>query len=169
MIIGNAIPKVSGGFYTTLATHGVDLSLNFIYKIGGNIYDGAEKDVADDGYYWNRIRSKYYYDNRWTEENTSGTQPALSGFDLEDAMQKSSRHLYSATFLRLKNITLGYSLPKSLIKKVNMSNLRIYFTGTNLLTFKAYPIADPEVGNYGTRGWETPLGKTYTFGIDIKF
>ena len=168
-IIGNAIPKVSGGFFANLGSHGFDLSLNFIYKIGGNIYDGAEKDVADDGYYWNRIRSAYYYENRWTESNPNGTQPALSGSDLEDAMQASSRHLYDASFLRLKTVTLGYSIPKSLLKKVNISNLRIYFTGGNLLTFKAYPIADPEVGDYGTRGWETPLGKSYTFGLDFRF
>ena len=84
-------------------------------------------------------------------------------------MQASSRHLYDASFLRLKTVTLGYSIPKSLLKKVNISNLRIYFTGGNLLTFKAYPIADPEVGDYGTRGWETPLGKSYTFGLDFRF
>ena len=110
-----------------------------------------------------------YYENRWTESNPNGTQPALSGSDLEDAMQASSRHLYDASFLRLKTVTLGYSIPKSLLKKVNISNLRIYFTGGNLLTFKAYPIADPEVGDYGTRGWETPLGKSYTFGLDFRF
>ncbi|MGN0202731.1 MAG: SusC/RagA family TonB-linked outer membrane protein [Candidatus Cryptobacteroides sp.] len=169
VVIGNAIPKVSGGFFANLASHGFDLALNFIYKIGGDIYDGAEKDVADDGYYWNRIRSAYYYNNRWTESNPNGTQPALSGSDLEDAMQASSRHLYDASFLRLKSATLGYSIPKSLLKKVNISSLRLYFTGGNLLTFKAYPIADPEVGDYGTRGWETPLGKSYTFGLDIRF
>lgn len=169
VILGNAIPKVSGGFYTNLSTYGFDVNLNFIYKIGGDLYDGAEKDVADDGYYWNRIRSQYYYENRWTENNIAGTQQALSGFDPEDAMAKSSRHIYDASFLRLKSATIGYTLPSSLVKKVNMSGLRVYFTGTNLLTLKAYPIADPEVGDYGTRGWETPIGKTYTFGIDVKF
>lgn len=169
VVIGDAIPKVSGGFFTNLASHGFDLSLNFIYKIGGNIFDGAEKDVADDGYYWNRIRSTYYYENRWTADHTSGTQPGLEGSDLEDAMQKSSRHLYDASFLRLKTATIGYTIPKPLLQKVGISNLRVYFTGGNLLTFKAYPIADPEVGDYGTRGWETPLGKSYTFGLDIRF
>lgn len=169
VIIGDAMPKLAGGFYGDLKSHGFDLNLNFIYKIGGDIYDGAEKDVADDGYYWNRIRSQYYYENRWTEMNTSGIQQRLSGDDPEDAMVKSSRHIYDASFLRLKSATIGYTLPSSLLKAVNISALRVYFTGTNLLTLKAYPIADPEVGDYGTRGWETPLGRTYTFGIDIKF
>lgn len=169
VIIGNAMPKLAGGFSTTLASHGVDLSLNFLYKIGGDLFDAAEKDVADDGYYWNRIRSQYFYENRWTENNTNGTIQKLTGDDREDAMQKSSRHLYNASFLRLKNMTVGYTLPSSVVSKVKMSNVRLYFTGTNLLTLAAYKIADPEVNDYGTRGWETPYGKTFTFGIDVKF
>ncbi len=168
-IIGNAIPTVSGGIGTDLRWRNFDLGLNFAYKIGGSIYDGAEKDVADDGYYWERIRSKNYYENMWTPEHTSGTQPGLSGLDLEDAMQYSSRHIYDASFLRLKSISLGYTLPKTLTRSVNISSARVYFTGTNLLTFSSYKMADPEVNSYGTRGWETPIGKTYTFGIDINF
>lgn len=168
-IIGNAIPIVSGGIGTDLRWKDFDLSLNFAYKIGGNIYDGAEKDVADDGYYWERIRSKNYYKNMWTPEHTSGTQPAISGLDLEDAMQYSSRHIYNASYLRLKSLSLGYSIPKPVLKKVRMSSARVFFTGTNLLTFSAYKNADPEVNSYGTRGWETPFGRTYTMGIDINF
>ncbi|MGM9811512.1 MAG: SusC/RagA family TonB-linked outer membrane protein [Muribaculaceae bacterium] len=168
-IIGNAVPKISGGFNTSVNYRGIDLGLNFIYKLGGKIYDGAYKDVADDGYYWERIRAKSYYDNMWTPTNTSGTQPALSGNDLTDAMQYSSRHIHSANFLRLKNLSIGYHLPKSIISKAMLSSAHIFFNATNLLTFAAYKEADPEVNSYGTRGWETPIGKTFTFGIDLKF
>ena len=105
----------------------------------------------------------------WTPEHTSGTQPAISGLDLEDAMQYSSRHIYNASYLRLKSLSLGYSIPKPVLKKVRMSSARVFFTGTNLLTFSAYKNADPEVNSYGTRGWETPFGRTYTMGIDINF
>lgn len=168
-IIGNAVPKISGGFNTSVNYRGIDLGLNFIYKLGGKIYDGAYKDVADDGYYWERIRAKSYYDNMWTPTNTSGTQPALSGNDLTDAMQYSSRHIHSANFLRLKNLSIGYHLPKSIISKAMLSSAHVFFNATNLLTFAAYKEADPEVNSYGTRGWETPIGKTFTFGIDLKF
>lgn len=168
-VIGSAIPKVSGGFSTNVAYKGIDLGLNFVYKIGGKLYDGAYKDVADDGYYWERIRSKSYFENMWTPTNTDGTQPALSGLDLTDAMQYSSRQMHDASFLRLKTFSLGYNLPKTWTTKVMISNARVFFNASNLLTFSKYKEADPEVNQYGTRGWETPVGKTFVFGIDLKF
>lgn len=168
-ILGSAMPDVYGGFNTSVEYSGFSLALNFNYKIGGKLYDGAFKDVADDGYYWERIRAQYYYDNMWTAENPSGSLPKLEGTDLTDAIQYSSRQMHDASFLRLKNVTLGYTLPKKLITKIRASNARVYFNGTNLLTFSKYKIADPEVNAYGTRGWETPFGKTYTLGIEFGF
>ena len=168
-IIGNGIPKVYGGFNTDVEYKKITLGFNFIYKIGGNIYDGAFKDVADDGYYWERTRSKIQYDDMWTKENPKGSLPKVSGNDLEDAIQFSSRHIYDASFLRLKSVTLAYSLPKSIINKVGITNTRVYFNGMNMFTFSKYKNADPEVNQYGTRGWETPFGKTYTFGIELSF
>ncbi|MCD8081811.1 MAG: SusC/RagA family TonB-linked outer membrane protein [Bacteroides sp.] len=91
VIIGNGIPRLYGGFNTQLSYKGIDLGINFIYKIGGKLYDGAYKDVADDGYYWERIRAKSYYKNMWSEQNPNGSLPKLSGNDPEDAMQYSSR------------------------------------------------------------------------------
>lgn len=168
-ILGDVIPKVTGGINTNISWKGIDLGLNFIYKIGGKLYDGAYKDVADDGYYWERIRAKSYYDNMWNPTRTNGSQPAIRGIDLTDSMQYSSRHMHNASFLRLKTLSLGYSLPKALISKVMLSNARIFFNASNLLTLAKYKEADPEVNSYGTRGWETPIGKTFVFGIDLKF
>lgn len=169
VVIGDATPWASGGFGTTLNFKGFDLSANFIYKLGGRLYDGAYKDVADDGYYWERIRAESYYKNMWTPAHTNGTEPALSGLDLEDAMQYSTRHLKNATFLRMKSIVFGYALPAALTQEISVSRARLWFSGSNLLTFSKYKEADPEVSQYGTRGWETPIGKTYVFGIDINF
>lgn len=168
-IIGNAMPDVYGGFNTDVTYKGITLGLNFIYKIGGNLYDGAFKDVSDDGYYWERIRSETVYPNMWTPENKSGTVPLLRGTDLTDPMQYSTRQMSSASFLRLKNINLSYDLPKSLIGKIGLTSARVFFNGSNLLTFSKYKNADPEVNQYGTRGWETPIGKIYTFGFDLNF
>ena len=168
-ILGDVMPKLNGGINTNLSWKGIDLGLNFIYKIGGKLYDGAYKDVADDGYYWERIRAKSYYDNMWTPTRTDGSQPAIRGIDLTDSMQYSSRHMHNASFLRLKTLSLGYSLPKTLISKVMLSSARLFFNASNLLTFSSYKEADPEVNSYGTRGWETPVGKTFVFGIDLKF
>jgi TonB-linked SusC/RagA family outer membrane protein len=168
-IIGDATPKLFGGFQTDVEYKGLSLDLNFIYKLGGNLYDGAFKDVADDGYYWERIRSEYYYDNMWTPANTSGSLPKLDGNDLTDAMQHSTRQMHSASFVRLKNLTLAYRIPQHLLQNLKIANARIYFNGTNLWTASKFKIADPEVNQYGTRGWETPFGKTYTFGLELGF
>jgi len=168
-VLGSAIPTVYGGLNSTVSYKGFTLGLNFIYKLGGQLYDGAYKDVADDGYYWERIRSQYYLDNMWTPSNTSGTLPRLQGVDLTDAMQPSSRQMHSASFLRLKNVNLAYQLPNQLTNKVGISRASVYFNGSNLLTFSKYKIADPEVNQYGTRGWETPIGKIYTFGVELSF
>ena len=168
-IIGNGIPDVTGGINTTATWKGIELGFNFTYKLGGSLYDGAYKDVADDGYYWERIRAESYYENMWTPTHTDGTQPALAGTDLTDAIQYSSRHISSATYLRLKTLTLAYTLPRDVVNKVWMSNVRVYFNAENLLTFSKYKEADPEVNSYSTRGWETPIGKSFIFGINITF
>ncbi len=168
-IIGNAIPDAYGGFNTNVSYKGVDFGLNFTYKIGGDLYDGAYKDMDSDGYYWERLYSKSYFKHMWTEENPNGDQPKIRGIDLKDAMQYSSRHICNASYLRLKSMSLGYTVPRTLTSKAFIQNLRIFFNATNLLTFSKYKEADPEVNDYGTRGWETPIGKTFVFGLNLKF
>ena len=168
-ILGDAHPKLFGGFNTDLEWKGVSLSLNFIYKLGGYTYDAAGRDINDDGYYWERIMSLDAYENRWTPENKDAKYPQRVAVDFEDVNQKSSRHMHPADFTRLKSITLGYNLPASVVSKVKMSGARIYFNGANLLTLAAYKVYDPEVNEYGSRGWEMPIGKTYTFGIEASF
>ena len=105
----------------------------------------------------------------WTPENPNGSEPQISGLDLTDAMEYSTRHIFNASYLRLKALTFGYTIPQNVTKKALIQNARLFFSGTNLLTFANYKDADPEVNEYGTRGWETPLGKTFVFGIELKF
>lgn len=169
IIMGNAHPKFYGGLNSDIDYKNFSLGLNFIYKVGGQLYDAVSRDVADDGYYWERTHSKYFVDNTWTDLDPSGSLPKVSGQDLEDVNQISSRHLYDATFLRLKNVTLSYRLPTPVLNKIGFTSTRLYFNGSNLLTFSKYKQADPEVNHYGTRGWEMPFGKTYTFGLEFMF
>lgn len=169
VIMGDAHPDFYGGINSDLEYKGLSLGLNFIYKVGGDLYDAASRDVADDGYYWERIHSRTFVENTWTDLNPNGTLPKVSGQDLEDVNQVSSRHIYDGTFLRLKNLTLAYRIPTPALARVGFSNARVYFNGTNLLTFAKYKEADPEVNHYGTRGWETPYGKIYTFGLEFTF
>jgi TonB-linked SusC/RagA family outer membrane protein len=169
VILGDVHPKLFGGFNTSLNWKGLDVVVNFAYKIGGYTYDAAGKDVADDGYYWERIMSKDQYENRWTPENKDSKYPQRVAIDMEDVNQKSSRHMHKADYLRLKSLNIGYNLPKDIVSKIKISNARIYFNGLNLWTLAAYDVYDPEVNEYGSRGWETPIGKTYTFGIELSF
>ena len=169
VILGDVNPKLFGGINTDVKWKNFSAGLNFTYKIGGYTYDGAGKDVTDDGYYWERIVSKDQYENRWTPDHKDAKLPMRAAIDMEDVNQKSSRHMHKADYLRLKNITIGYSLPKNLISKVNISDVRIYFNGSNLWTLSAYDVYDPEVNEYGSRGWETPISKTYTFGVEFTF
>ena len=103
----------------------------------------------------------------WTPTHTNASEPALSGSDLTDAIQYSSRHLHNASFLRLKTMTLAYTLPKAWTSYAMMTRARVFFNAENLLTFSCYKDADPEVNSYSTRGWETPIGKTFVFGIEL--
>ena len=169
VILGDITPKVYGGINTSLTWKGISLGLNFIYKIGGKLYDGAQKDINDDGYYWERIRSQYAIENRWKQAGDHTLVAQVRGTDLTDAMENTSRMMYDASFLRLKTVSLGYNFPKPLVKKAGLTNARVFFSGTNLWTWANYTIADPEVNAYGTRGWETPYGKTYTFGLELTF
>ncbi len=168
-ILGDVHPDLFGGFYSDLSWKGFSLGMNFTYKVGGWIYDAFGRDNADDGYYWERIMSKYQYENRWTPENKDAKLPQRVAIDMLDVIQKSSRHMFKADYLRLKNTTLSYNLPGELLSRYNIGSARIYFSGLNLWTWSANKVFDPEVNEYGSRGWETPQGKTFTFGIEASF
>jgi TonB-linked SusC/RagA family outer membrane protein len=169
VIIGDVHPWLFGGFNTDLGWQGLTMSLNFAYKLGGQTYDAVSKDLNEDGYYWERMMSQDCYDNRWTPENKDALYPMRIAIDLEDALQKSSRHMHPADYLRLKSITLAYNLPENIISKLQISGARVFFNGANLLTLAAWKVYDPEVNEFGTRGYELPLSKTYTFGIEASF
>lgn len=168
-IIGDLVPLVYGGITTDFSWKGLSLGLNFNYKIG-KMYDGAEQNTTDDGYFWGRIRSKNMWENRWTDATKeTATLPRIIGNDSEDFEAYSTRHIHNGNFLRLKTITLGYSLPKNLVSKINVQNIRVYFSGQNLFTWSAWKYCDPEVNSYGTQGWGIPQSKTYTFGLEFSF
>jgi TonB-linked SusC/RagA family outer membrane protein len=169
IILADMNPKVFGSINTNVTWKNITLGLNFTYKLGGYTYDAMSRDVNDDGYYWERFMCADTYTGRWTYFNESGKYPMRVYDDLTDAMEFSSRHKNPGSYLRLKNITIAYSFPQDLVKKIGLGSARVYFSGTNLLTFSAYKLYDPEVGVYASRGWELPIGKTYTFGIELSF
>ena len=169
-ILGDANPAVYGGINTNLNWKGINLGLNFTYRLGSTIYDALSQHLDDDGWAYERVRSKYTYENRWKEEGQMTIQPKLLGTDPTlGRNETSTRRMHNGDYIRLKNITLAYNFPKALVSKAGLGSARIYFNGQNLLTFQSYKLLEPEVNAYGTRGWETPIAKTYTFGLEISF
>ena len=169
-ILGDANPAVFGGINTNLTWKGINLGLNFTYRLGSTIYDALSQHLDDDGWAYERVRSKHTYENRWKEEGQITHQPKLLGSDPTlGRNETSTRRMHNGDYLRLKTITLAYNFPKALVSKIGLGSARVYFNGQNLLTFQSYKLLEPEVTAYGTRGWETPLAKTYTFGLEISF
>ncbi len=111
--------------------------------------------------------SKYL--NAWTPENTNTDVPALFTQDYAPMTGlRSTFNLKDASYLRLKNVQLGYNLPKVLLNKVGIDFLRVYFSGENLLTFTKYPDFDPERSGDGCHA-QYPHAKTYSLGLNLKF
>ena len=169
VILHDMMPKVFGGINTDVSWKGLSVGLNFTYRFGSKTYDAADRDCNDDGYYFERTMSKTAYKDSWTPTNKNAKYPQRRAIDMEDVNQKSSRHLHNGDYIRLKTLSIGYNLPKNFVSKVGLSNARVYFNGSNLLTWAAHKEYDPEVNEYYTRGWETPIGKTYTFGVELSF
>lgn len=108
--------------------------------------------------------------NRWTEDNPSTTMPRIYwGFDAPAKIRRSSSYyLQDASYLRLKNITLGYTIPEPVLNRIGLHKVRIFFSGDNLFTKTDYPGLDPERTGSGTfLGY--PQNKVYAFGLNVQF
>ena len=165
-ITGCADPDIYGGVSTNVSWKGISLDMSFVYSIGGDAYNAFERYVNDDGYFTSRTRSQKALDF-WKKPGDVTQAPRLGLAESETMKAHQDRWLYKNNYLRMKNITVSYNLPKSLVEKAKLTNCRIYFTGMNLLTFASQDEFDPEVSVYGVRSFEMPIGKTFMFGIDI--
>jgi TonB-linked SusC/RagA family outer membrane protein len=167
VITGCADPKLFGGINHDISWKGFSVYLNFSYSLGGDVYNAFERYVNDDGYFTTRTRTQKAMDY-WKNPGDVTQAPRL-GLDENTKTFKSaqSRWLYKNNYIRLKNITISYNLPKNIVEKVKLTNCRVYFSGMNLLTFASQNYFDPEVSVYGVKSWEMPLGKTFTFGIEL--
>ena len=109
-----------------------------------------------------------YANSHWSENNRDiyAVWPRLSDSYVENNMQRSTWWMRDGSFLRLKSLEVGYTLPDKLASKLHMAMLRIYFSGTNLLTFSKFKLWDPEMGGNGL-GY--PVQRVYNFGIQLSF
>lgn len=160
---GSALPKVTGGISTSITYKNFDFSGLLTFKIGGKILDTDYTSIMHNGSAGGRSWSAEML-NRWTPENRYTDVPALST-TTNNWTSTSSRFLYSGTYARLKNVSLGYTLPSDYFEKIGLKKFRIYVQAENLLTFYKHKGMDPEQALDGTTYYRYPAMRTITFGL----
>lgn len=170
---GNPYPKFFGGLNNSLSFYGIDFSFFFSFNVGQDVYrdDGKFLEGGFDGN-WNQTAK---IKDAWSTENPNGSVQKLY-WQPENRNYNSTRYLEDASYLRLKTITLGYTLPQSLTSRFSVERLRVYAGGTNLWTLTNFSGWDPEVNRDGsgniTQGvtyLSPPQVMTLNFGIEVNF
>lgn len=183
IVSGSPFPKVYGSVSNTFRYAGFDLMIDLQYSLGAKLYAGWKAgdhglgNLGGDDNGYNILKEEW--DNRWTESNHSNTTPRAiaSGTAFENnTLDYTTRYLENANFLRIRNITLGYTLPKALTQRIGISRLRVYGTASNLYTFTSYDGFDPEVCVFPDRatyrGYDmgsVPRLRSFVFGINVQF
>ena len=171
-IIGNSTPRYNFGLNLDAAWKGFDIKVFFQgtlkrdYAAGGPMFWGATGQGK-----WQALGMKYHSDY-WREDNKGAYYPRVSWNGGRNT-QTQTRYLQNAAYARLKNLTIGYTLPKELTRKVYIENLRFFVSGENLLTITNFTEAgDPELigaGWGGEIGKTYPLSKTFSCGLSVTF
>mgnify|MGYP005747952585 FL=1 len=171
--IGDPHPDFLFGVNLNLGYKNWDLSMFVNGSIGNDIFDNTALYYESPAFF-NSNRSTKVLD-AWTPSNTDATYPALSETILNNEFTSSnSFFIRDGSYVRLRSVQLGYTLPDSLASKLGASSARIYYNGTNLLTLTDFDGFDPDVPNGGSLllGWYTgqyPSNSTSSIGLNIKF
>ena len=188
-IIGNANPKATGGFGINARAYGFDLSANFNFSIGNDIYNANKIEFSTTGkYQYRNMLSDMESGKRWTNLNADGTicndpetLATLNANTTEfspftDRMVFSDWAVEDGSFLRLNTLTLGYTLPNELVKRVGISNLRFYATAYNVFCITSYSGYDPEVSTMrrtnltpGVDYSAYPKSRQFVVGLNLNF
>ena len=169
IIAGTPEPKLTGGINTKLAAYGVTLDVNLEYK-WGNLVSIEENCYANsDGYSWPNTGANTQLDY-WTTPGQIARNPKpIANNTTSSNGYRSTRWLYDGSYLRLKNITLSYNLPRAVVNKMKMQNLRVYASAVNLYTFHNVDFWDPERGVDGCGFGIYPMSKKIIGGIEVSF
>jgi TonB-linked SusC/RagA family outer membrane protein len=164
--IGSPIPKFILGINVEVDYKGVDFSFD-IQGVYGNKLFNAKEVVRPDPYNWEK-----HVLNAWTGPGTSNSEP-IASYGGNNYLP-SDRFIQDGSFTRLRNVTLGYTLPSALTKKISIQQLRIYVKGSNVYTIAKFTGYTPEIGSadvlsngidYGTY----PVTSVYSFGVNLTF
>ena len=164
--LGDALPKLFGGFTNTLSYKGVDFSLLIYYSLGGKLYDSDYSQMMSyrTGYSMHPDMLK-----GWTPENTGAQFPRISTAYANTLGSYSSKFLFDNTFVRLRNVTLGYTLPKAITGKIRVNALRFFVQSDNPLTTgnAVKRGTDPEQSISGQTDNRFPVTQSISFGLQL--
>jgi TonB-linked SusC/RagA family outer membrane protein len=162
-VIGNANPKFIYGWNNTFSYAGFSLNVLVQGSYGNDIFNTSLISTS---------QTNIYNLNRWTPTNQNTSIPSFKG-EMYNNVQ-SSRYIENGSYLRFKNITLGYNLPKSLINQAKIGSCRVYMSLVNYFTITKYSGFDPEASSSGVDGWGAgldiatyPVAKSVMFGLNV--
>ena len=176
---GTTLPKVYGGFGTSLTFKGFDLSAIFSYSLGGKIYDGTYQALmTSDNATCKGMNIHKDLLNAWTKENTNTDVPLWKDNMWGNLSQSACDYfLTSSNYLSINNVTFGYSLPKSVLDKAKIGSLRVYVSGENLAVFSCRKGLDPRfttglgsmTSGSGRNGDYYSAMRSIVAGVNVKF
>lgn len=168
IVAGTSLPDLVGGFSTNLTFRDFDFSATFAYALGGKLYNQDKTYILANGTNPGRAMSVDLLD-RWTPENTNASAPRMQTTVSSSWTSQSTKLLVDADYLRLKNITLGYTVPKTILKKASIENLKLFVQAENLFTVFGEQGMDPEQAVNGVSYSRYPAMKTISFGLNLSF
>ena len=171
VILGQMAPKYYGAFSTSLQYKNFDFSASVNYSGGNKVYNrGFEFDMMCGDYELGPV-STYVYEHCWKQPGDITDVPQFIAGGQSAAASRSSRFLMDADYIRMKNITVGYTFPQSLLDPLKINNLRIYASVDNLFTITAENFIgyDPQAQDDYYQMWTYPLPTTFIFGLSLSF
>lgn len=168
-IVGSIEPKIMGGLVNYVSWKFIDFNMTLTYSLGGHAFDYATWLQSNGGTYnyLGNVPAYYKIEDTWQKP---GDQAKLPQFAYGNSAISSSRWLMSTNHLRIKNLTVGFTMPSSISQKLGFGKLRAYVAANNLLTWKSDDLyVDPETPVNGLCTFETPALRTVTFGVEIGF
>jgi TonB-linked SusC/RagA family outer membrane protein len=167
--IGSSSPKFTGGITNTFSYDAFSLSTFFNFVYGNKVYNDSRAYFDNDGLYesYNAMVPASGW-TRWTKPGDIATSPKAVLGGNHDANSQSSRYLENGSYLRLRNVTFGYQLPKSFLSSIKVRSARIFVSGDNLVTFTKFSGIDPEVDlASGSSSFKYPISRKILFGINV--
>ncbi len=174
VVYKNTTPKIYGGFTNTFNYKRLSLSTLFTYQFGGYMYYGTQGTLMDHRF----MNNSTLVLRRWRKPGDVTDVPKVQDGDFTSwgYSLPITANVYSSDYIRLKNLTLTYSLPEKFAKKAQIADMSIFVSGQNLLLLTPYPGADPEVtsqnNSSATQGFDRnmmPNAKIYTVGLKVNF